>query len=84
MNIETGVREAKLLDPNDDRTDQESTKLSIVPSEEKDEAKQPQVDMSELKRVMKKMMEEGLGEAVAPNPEVLYISKELKIYLLKH
>lgn len=70
VNLETGEREAKLLDPEEkEEEESEKRRLSIVANEEKEEGQQGEVDMSELKRVMQKMMEEGMGEAVSPSQE---------------
>lgn len=70
VNLATGEREAKLLDTNEEEEDDSNKRLSLLPDESVEgNEEQSQVDMSELKRVMQKMMEEGIGEAVSPSQE---------------
>ncbi|XP_024219128.1 nucleotide exchange factor SIL1 isoform X2 [Halyomorpha halys] len=70
VNLATGEREAKLLDTNEEEEDDSNKRLSLLPDESVEETEErSQVDMTELKRVMQKMMEEGVGEAVSPSQE---------------
>lgn len=86
VNLATGEREAKLLDPSERAADEaRNQRLSIVREAElaeedegmegeSDAVHSSEVDMSELKRIMQKMMEEGIGEPQSTSQKVHYLT----------